>query len=153
MRHLSTRRLGAILALSVATLPLAAHADDDADRTAIRDLWGTYAEARVAGDADTWLALWDDGGMQMPPGTPALGVDVLRARVPEAFAAGGVNTMRIDPQEIEISGDWAYARGVYDSDRLMDGAEVTISGKFLTILRRQDDGSWRIYRDIFNGND
>jgi ketosteroid isomerase-like protein len=27
-----------------------------------------------------------------------------------------------------------------------------LEGKFLTIFRRQDDGTWRIYRDAFNFN-
>jgi len=27
-----------------------------------------------------------------------------------------------------------------------------LEGKFLTIFRKHDDGSWRIYRDAFNFN-
>lgn len=145
---------GAVVVLALA-LPLSAGpliAGMAEDKVAIRDIWSTYSAARVAGDAETWLALWDAGGLQMPPGMPARGLDVLMVGVPKVFAAGGVTSMTIDPIEIEVAGDWAYTRGAYASERIVDGNPVMVDGKFMTILRRQDDGSWKIYRDIFNSN-
>jgi hypothetical protein len=48
--------------------------------------------------------------------------------------------MDINAEEIVVSDDWAYSRGTFTVDE-------AVEGKFLTIFRRQEDGSWRIYRD------
>ncbi|MFD0979751.1 YybH family protein [Tropicimonas aquimaris] len=140
------------VALGVGTA-LPAYADDAADKAAIRGLWQTYSAARVEADAATWLTLWDAEGIQMPPGSPARGFEVLQESVPKAFVPGAVTAMEIEPIDIEVAGDWAFARGVYSSTRMRDGQEVQLDGKFLTILKRQDDGAWKIYRDCFNSND
>lgn len=155
MKRQTKLLVGAIAFAAAMALPgLAASADDmmQSDEAAIQEIWNTYSTARVAGDADTWLALWDEGGIQMPPGMPARGKAVLDEEVPKAFAPGQVSAMNIHPEEITVAGDWAYTRGVYDSDRVVDGKAVHIDGKFMTILKRQPDGAWKIYRDIFNFN-
>ena len=53
--------------------------------------------------------------------------------------------MSINADEVEVLGDWAFSSGNFKVGEKVDG-------KFLTIFRRQDDGSWRIYRDAFNMN-
>jgi ketosteroid isomerase-like protein len=36
---------------------------------------------------------------------------------------------------------------------MKDGGEpIPYDGKFLTIFKRQSDGSWKIHRDIYNSN-
>lgn len=123
-----------------------------ADQAAIEKIWKTYSAARVAGDAKLWLSLYDEDGIQMPPGVPARGKDVLDKIVPKGFAAGGVKSMSINAAEITVAGDWAYSRGTYNSERVVNGKTVNIDGKFLTIFKHQPDGSWKIYRDCFNSN-
>ena len=136
-------------AMSLAGFNTAMAADDEA---AIRDVYKAYTSARIAGDAEAWLALWDADGIQMPPDMPARGKDVLMVGVPKAFSAIPAKSMHIDPEEIVIAGDWAYARGTYGAVQVVQGKDVTIDGKFLTIFKHEDDGSWKIYRDIFNFN-
>ena len=136
----------------VASGVLPAIADDAADEAAINAIWDAYETARVAGDADAWLALWDDGGVQMPPGMPARGKDVMAKGMPKAFAATPASAMEITPEEIVLMGDWAFSRGNYTAALTRQGNAINVDGKFLAILKRQDDGSWKIYRDIFNSN-
>lgn len=119
-------------------------ADTDADEAAIRAVWATYTEARVAGDAETWLGLWDPEGMRLAPGAPAQDFASFAPGTPERFA-NPPKSMAITPEEIVVTGDWAYSRGTF----LVNDA---VEGKFLTILKRQDDGSWAIYRDSFSMN-
>ena len=123
-----------------------------ADEEAIREVWKTYSSARVAADAKLWLSLWDEQGIQMPPGIPARGKDVLDETVPKGFVPGSVSTMNIYPEEITIAGPWAYSRGTYESERIVEGKTARVEGKFLTIFKKQSDGSWKIYRDCFNSN-
>jgi ketosteroid isomerase-like protein len=60
--------------------------------------------------------------------------------------------MSIMPKETVILGDMAWSMGTYTIDYTTADGPAQIDGKFLTLLRRQDDGSWGIYRDIFNLN-
>jgi uncharacterized protein (TIGR02246 family) len=130
-----------------------ARADDSGDKAAIEALWDSYEAASVAGDADSWLALWDAEGIQMPPGVPARRIDSIAAGLADRWAKRPPRkSMNIHPIDIEIAGDWAFARGDYDVTSVIDGTDRTMEGKFLTILKRQEDGSFRIYRDCFNAN-
>ncbi|NNL34917.1 MAG: nuclear transport factor 2 family protein, partial [Silicimonas sp.] len=71
---------------------------------------------------------------------------------PKAFAAMPASAMEISPEETVIMGDWAFSRGNYTAALTRQGNAVNVDGKFMTIFKRQDDGSWKIYRDIFNSN-
>lgn len=126
------------------TLPAQSFADSASDEQAILDIWSTYTEARVAGDAETWLGLWDNEGIRLPPGAPAVDFATFAPGTPERFANPPAS-MEIKSEEIIVTGDWAFSRGNFTVNNALEG-------KFLTIFRRQDDGSWRIYRDAFNFN-
>ncbi len=127
------------------TLPAVVSADQASDEKAIREIWSTYSAARVAGDADTWLGLWDTEGKRMAPGAPAAAFAEFSKGIPAKFAQSQPPSMSIDAEEVVIIGDWAFSSGNFKVGEKVDG-------KFLTIFRRQDDGSWRIYRDAFNMN-
>lgn len=155
MKKLTVSVLIGLVAVAVLFLPGCAttsRGGSEADVEAIEAIWKIYSTARVAGDADVWLSLWDEEGIQMPPGAPARSKDVLDEIVPKGFAAASVSSMNIYPEEINVVGSWAYTRGTYASERVVEGKAVRVDGKFLTILKRQPDGTWRIYRDCFNSN-
>ena len=55
----------------------------------------------------------------------------------------------VDIDEVQLAGDFGYARGTYIV-HLQSKAESTSSvleGTFLTVFKKQADGSWKIYRD------
>ncbi|MEJ2289597.1 MAG: SgcJ/EcaC family oxidoreductase [Deinococcales bacterium] len=150
------RRLGIwVAALLVAgTLASAAAQSNTQDVEAIQQFWSQYIANVEAGNTDGWMALWTDGGVRMAPGAPpAVGLEAIRAQVAPGFANFD-SKLTIDAREITILGDWAYSRGLYTADQTAkDGSmSVHVDGKFMSILRRQDDGSWKLYRDIFNSN-
>ena len=122
-------------------IPGAVAADATADENAILEIWSTYSAARVA---ETWLSLWDKEGIRLPPGAPAVDFATFAPGTPERFAKPPAS-MEIKSEEVVVTGDWAYSRGNF----IVNDA---VEGKFLTIFRRQGDGSWRIYRDAFNMN-
>ena len=140
----------------IVALPDAPAAQADEDVTAAVDaIWKEYAAAVVAGDVDRWIAQWTDEGVQMPPNEPRVeGKENIYARVAANMAAGPTDEFVITPLETTSAGDWAYSRGTYVvTFPLGDtGEQGTIDGKFMTILQRQPDGSWKIHRDIFNSN-
>jgi len=61
------------------------------------------------------------------------------------------NQSKLEGVEIAQAGDLAYTWGSYRS-RLMgeDGKITTEPGKWLTVWKKQPDGSWRIAVDTYN---
>ena len=55
--------------------------------------------------------------------------------------------------EIQGQGDMAYDRGTYSMAVTPAGAApIEDHGKYLTIWRKQADGSWKVARAIFNSD-
>jgi uncharacterized protein (TIGR02246 family) len=123
-------------------------------RAAADAIFARYAASLSAGDADGWATLWTEDGVQMPPDAPpVVGKSQIREKLRSLLAQFRFE-MRIHTEEVRTAGDWAFARGMYAATLTpkAGGPEIPIDGKFMTILARQSDGSWRIYRDIFNSN-
>ncbi len=119
----------------------------------IQKVLETYLSARVAGDADLWLSLWDEGGVQLFPGSRASGMDVLREVTHARFDAVPVNSAKIDTANITVVEDYAFAHGHFVIERVANGIPILFDGKFLTILKKQADGKWKLFRDCSNSND
>ncbi len=112
-----------------------------------------YLATRVAGDADAWLSNWDENGVQLFPGARASNKDVLRRTTRARFDAIPVNSSAIETDDITVVGDYAFAHGHFTLERVVDSIPVPFDGKFLTVLKKQSDGTWKIFRDCSNAND
>ena len=58
-------------------------------------------------------------------------------------------------EDVKVDGDLAYGRG-FAKVRLKDkvtGEEKTSTAKYLNILEKQSDGTWKTTHDIWNGNE
>jgi uncharacterized protein (TIGR02246 family) len=155
-------RLSLILAVLVSALCLVACASDppaakSGDEAAIKAVFDKYVSTLVSKDADGWMALWDEGGVQLPPNES---MHVGKAAISEANYDGiklnpAKMEMFINTQEVIVFGDgYAVARGVYGWKMTPPdgGAGMDYDGKFMTIFKKQADGSWKIFRDCFNSN-
>ena len=159
MKVLSSRRVSALLVLALlaaGSLAVSAQSTDEAI-AAIKQIWTNYANYVEMGDAASWLSQYDADGIQMRPDNPARGRPDLDSFVYTSWKArmDSFDTkMSITPLEIVVAGAWAYSRGVYTQDlkAKTTGKVAHVDGKFLTILKQQDDGSWKIFRDCFNSN-
>ena len=123
-------------------------------RAAADNIFARYAASLNAGDADAWATLWAEDGVQMPPDEPPVtGKAQIREKLRGVLAQFRFQ-MRVHTEEVRTAGDWAFARGMYAATLTpkAGGPAIPIDGKFMTILARQSDGSWKIYRDIFNSN-
>lgn len=124
-------------------------------QTAVEATWRTYCSSLKAGDADTWIALWDENGIQLPPGAPmVVGRKNIEKAIRGALQAVSFVDFTIDLAETETAGNLGFARGTYAATMKPQagGPEAAINGKYLTVFKKQSDGSWKIYRDCFNSN-
>ena len=143
--------LGVALALSACA---SQRGGDQAAAAAVNDLLKEFSASLNNGDLDRWVALWTDDGIQMPPGEPAvIGKERIRTRNGAGLDRFTFD-MGITNEELRVAGDWAFIRGTYKATLKpkQGGAPLLIDGKYMSILAKQPDGSWKVHRDIFNSN-
>ncbi len=127
------------------------------DETAIRAFFDQYAERWISHDAAGWMNLWDEDGVQMPPDDAMhVGKEAIREANSPGIADKSISwSFTIEIHEALFSGPGcAIVRGLYrlDGTPSKGAAPIAMDGKFLSILKRQDDGTWLLYRDCFNSN-
>lgn len=125
------------------------------DVAKVYEVWNEYAAAANDGDLERWMALWIDDGIQMAPDVPRrVGTDEIREGMQPVFDLFDMSNMVIDTEEVRILGDRAYSHGTYvfEMGPKEGGETKSYSGKFLDILEKQVDGSWKIAIDCHNYN-
>ena len=141
---------------NVPPAPVAAPATDaEAVAEAINAVWREYEASILAGDPERWIQLWADNGVQLPPGAPpVVGKEAIFPRISNDLETFEYSEFAITNEDVEVNGDLAFARGNYvvTFAPKSGGEAMSLDGKYMTIFRQQSDGSWKIYRDIFNSN-
>jgi len=118
-------------------------------------LYREYEASVLAGDVERWVAQWVEDGVQLPPDFPMnVGRDQIREWMEGMFESFRFLEFDIAEEDVEASGDVASAYGTYTwlAEPRAGGDQISYDGKFLTLFRKQPDGSWKIYRDVFNSN-
>ena len=128
------------------------HSNPDADRLAIEALNAHDVKATMAQDLKALVSQWTDDFVVIP-GTG----EIVRGRAANAANAErameqmrGVVPVEYDlkTEEITVSGDYAFTWGTYRGTARAGDAEMVYSGKFMRILQRQPDGSWKMHRTM-----
>lgn len=134
---------------------LTAWADQEADIEAVTKVLKEYGEFNLAGDAKSWANLHAIDVVKMPPDRPAItSRESLYEGKVKSFTKTKVVSWDLEIKEIEILGNRAYTWGVYKVkvEVFATGGISDVDGKFLTIYRKEPDGSWVITHDCFNSN-
>jgi uncharacterized protein (TIGR02246 family) len=116
------------------------------DEQAIQEMVSTWMNASQARDINTVLSLMADDVIFMVPGREPFGKEEFRAaseQMKNVRLAG-----RSDICEIKVLGDWAYIRNYIEITVIpADGIPMQRSGYTLSIVRKQPDGKWVLWRD------
>ena len=99
-------------------------------------------------------ALLDDAHL-LPPAAPlASGKDAVAAVIASLEAMPGFS-IQWSPTLADVGGsvDLGYTMGTYEM-RLEgpDGQPMKIDGKYITVWKKQADGSWKVTADMFNAD-
>ncbi len=146
-------RLGASALIALlASVPVVEGAD--AQRTAsLLAVDADWERAFVAKDVKNAVALCDDEASMLAPNTP---IASGKAQVSKAIAADmafGDLTWHAYKAGIARSQDLGYTSGVYELKFKDPSGNVKIdNGKFLTLWKRETDGSWKMLYDMFNSD-
>ena len=122
------------------------------DHGAITDRYNAWIKAFNGRDLEALASMYSTDVVLNPPGGVELaGRDAARQWIAQFFEHNQARQAQI-AQEVAVGGDWAYLRGRFEieiSDR-RTGPFETIRGAHLMIWQRGHDGTWRIYRDVWN---
>lgn len=128
------------------------------DRQEIPTIPERFVKRALEGDWDGVAELYHPDAIQMPPDQPAVeGREAIRHALSRTLGAeGGVRLedISLSIREAEGTGDLVYVWAAYriKMSVTVAGEEVSIEqyGPYINILRRDEEGRWRIYRQVYN---
>jgi len=123
----------------------------ETDRTAIRQVLEKDLKLSAANDWKGDVALFTEDAISMPPNQAAVQGKAAILAWEESFPP--ISNFQEQSVELEGQGDLAYDRGTYSMTVTPPGAApIEDRGKYLFILRKQADGSWKFLRVMYNSD-
>jgi uncharacterized protein (TIGR02246 family) len=162
MTALSRSRLALsiVVAFSLSAGPTAAAQAGDlsaADEGKIRAVLESYRKAWLANDADGVLRLFTKEAVLLPHHgvEPVVGIEAARAFwFPSGGPATTITDFVLTVDQTGGSCDLAYARGhsrvSWVAGNGPDARKFSNAGTYLTLLRRQADGTWRMTHQMWD---
>jgi len=123
------------------------------DRQAIQAACADWSKATQAKDLEKTMSFYVDDAMVLSPKVPLIqGKGTIRQRWTQMFAIPGPGlTFTTGDVEVARSDDLAWEHGAYEfatTDK--KGKSTTERGKYITIWKKQADGSWKVAADMDN---
>lgn len=129
----------------------------EADKQAIRELYfNRYFQGVNENDQELFISSWATDATRMEQGFfPIVGKEKIKAHFRNIF--DNINNLEIKPYgeiEVELNGDLGFTRGAVTIKGISaaDSSEVFLDMKWLDIVKKQSDGTWKIYIDCVNLN-
>ena len=126
--------------------------DVDADVESIKALFANNSSVINSGDLEGWIDQFTEDAIFMPPNSVILqGKEAGREFARPWYEQFNME-FDISVDEIEVHGNWAFARWSYSARYTpkVGGETIPENGKEIWILKRQTDGSWKCSHFIYN---
>jgi uncharacterized protein (TIGR02246 family) len=135
--------------------PAAAPAVDPvAVRQAIDQGNTKMADALAKADTAAIMSMYDNDAVVMMSGQPAWrGKADISTQGTGMLQAVKFSDVKFTTSNVDIAGDYAIETGTYAMTGTEKGKKpVPDKGKYVTVWKKQADGSWKVYRDISNSD-
>jgi len=154
VRSLTALCAGGMLALMVGCTSAPPPPPDthDADVQSLKDNEAQWVQDYRAKDVDKLVAHYAADATLMTPGSAsATGADAIRGMLKELVGDANLS-LTFQPSRVEVSksGDYGYTQGSYTLTVTDPKSKkpVTDSGSYVTVYKKQADGSWKAVSDI-----
>lgn len=125
--------------------------DAEAAAAVVDELEQAYVAAYDAEDAAGIAVLFAADGTQARPLGASMDVAGIEAAYAEQFAAGGDYSLEVMREDMVVADGWIVSWGGYVATVAAEGAEpFEVTGRYGSVNRQEADGTWKIYRHIFN---
>lgn len=123
-------------------------------RTAIEAANNMAVAAVTAGDVTKLLANYADDAVFMFPNAPAMrGRAEIEAGIKKMMEGATFTNMKFTTEDVMLAGDMAVETGSNEMTITPKGGKAMVDkGKYITVWKRQADGSWKIVRDVSNSD-
>lgn len=123
-----------------------------ADPSVLMDADRAFAAAVANGGTDAWVSWFATDGAQIVPDAGEIrGSDAIRKLMAPLDDPANKLTWTPLRADIAASGDLGWTTGTYVSTTtLPDGTTTERDGRYVTIWRKQADGSWKVVMDLGN---
>jgi uncharacterized protein (TIGR02246 family) len=125
-----------------------------ADAQAIRGLEEAAQKNAASKDADTWATFFAEDASGLFPGDQILnGKAAIKAAMATYFADPNFSLTQQSTRTVTSkAGDLAYSQGTYTITLTNSKTKkpMTDKGKYLTVYKKQTDGSWKVVAHAFN---
>ena len=137
-----------MLALTAACSP-----NSSADAKTIQAQSQQWSKASSVRDSASFVTFYADDATVMLPNEPAIhGMDAIKA-VFTPMMQDPSFSFSFSTDKVEVSGVLAYTQGALTLQTTgRDGKPIRDTGKYLTVWKKQSDGSWKVIEDIFNSD-
>jgi uncharacterized protein (TIGR02246 family) len=128
--------------------------DVAAVRQAIDQANAKGVDAMTRGDSAGMVANYADDAVVMDPGAPPRrGRGEIGASLAKYVRSAKVSDYKYNTVSVDVAGDYAIETGSVEWTTTPNGGKpMHNKGKYLTVWKKQADGSWKIYRDIHNAD-
>jgi uncharacterized protein (TIGR02246 family) len=126
--------------------------NDPADVASINQLRTDFAAAFSSGDMTKLRSLYSQDAFAMENGQPSQdGLEAIIAAQTAMRGMASAVSIELTPQKTHVVGDMAYDRGTFRVSVTPNGApQMTEEGRYLVVLLKQADGSWKLAEEIGN---
>jgi len=126
-----------------------------ADEAAVRSADSAFARAATAGDGAAVGAMYAPDATIMPPADSSRHGPAV-AEYWNGFLSAFTVSLTLNTTAVDGRGDLAFATGTYTlaATPKQAGAKPlpTDNGKYLEVMKKQPDGSWKIIYDMWNAS-
>jgi uncharacterized protein (TIGR02246 family) len=148
------RRLFLLTLMLLLSVPVLANDSEDAKiKAAVEDRYKEWIAAENKKDAAATMDLYDENAVLMPKAEePVLGKAAIGEYYKKLFANPNFVpfTLALNWNSFHVVGDIAIATVVFDGDLTRNGKQIHFRGKDLLVWKKQADGSWKIFRYMFD---
>ena len=126
-----------------------------ADETAIKDFDAQWSKAASDKNLDKMLSYYADDAIVLQPNGPMVNSkDAVRKIWREVLTAPGFSGgWKATKVEVARSGELAVVSGTWEfTMNDASGKPATDRGKFVEVVKKQADGSWKCVTDIWNSD-
>lgn len=142
-----------LLLLSCSQKPKDSSGSDKATATEV--LYADSLWSVAAATVDGHMSYFSEDAIVLAPNEPLIsGKEAIRKMLEEMHTNSGFSVKwQADQVDAEANGKLAYTKGSYElTMNDASGNPVTDKGKYLTVWKKQADGSWKVKADMFNSD-
>jgi ketosteroid isomerase-like protein len=129
----------------------------DTDTAAINSLYRDWSKATAERGAEGYISFWvADGAAVLPPDAPAIeGKEAIRQWIQKSLDEYTVKVTSFVPGSMSVANGWATNRFTMSGERIpkRGGQPVKFNYKYLDVLQKQTDGSWKFVYRMWNNNE